>query len=121
MIATLEISGFISYIAKGASPFMNGWLGLPAEASIPLIFGILRKELTLILFSELIQIESLTHIQMVVFSLVVMIYIPCLATIAACKREFGWRKALAITVIDVALALFLGGIACRLLSLVMPS
>jgi len=54
---------------------------------------------------------------MIVFSLVAMIYIPCIATIAACIREFGWKKALAITVIDIALALFLGGIAYRLLSL----
>jgi len=48
-----------------------------------------------------------------------MIYIPCIATIAACVREFGWKKALGITVIDIALALFLGGLAYRLLPLVM--
>ncbi|MDI6847205.1 MAG: hypothetical protein QMD23_03630 [Candidatus Bathyarchaeia archaeon] len=79
----------------------------------------LCKELTLILLSELIQLESLTVIQMIVFSLVTMIYIPCIVTIAACAREFGWKKALAITVIDIALAFFLGGLAYRLLSLVM--
>jgi ferrous iron transport protein B len=45
-----------------------------------------------------------------------MIYIPCLATVAACVREFGWRKALAIAIIDIVLALLLGGIAYRVLS-----
>jgi ferrous iron transport protein B len=53
---------------------------------------------------------------MIVFTLVIMIYIPCLATIAACVREFGWRKALAIAVVDIVLALLLGGIAYRILS-----
>jgi Fe2+ transport system protein B len=52
---------------------------------------------------------------------VIMIYIPCLATIAACKREFGSRRALAITIVDVALAFLLGGLAYRFLSMVMPS
>ena len=116
-IVALDITGFTSYIVNGASPLISGWLGLPVLAGIPLIFGILRKELTLILLAELIPLESLTAVQMIVFALVTMIYIPCLATIAALKREFGWKKALAITLIDVGLALLLGGIAYRILSL----
>jgi len=64
-------------------------------------------------------LQDLTSIQMIVFSLVTMIYIPCIATIAACVREFGWRKALATTIVDIALAFLLGGLAYRLLSLVM--
>jgi len=118
-IAALDVSGFMGYVVNAASPLMNGWLGLPAEAGIPLIFGVLRKELTLILLSEIVSLESLTAVQMLVFSLVTMIYIPCVATIAACVREFGWRKALAIALIDIALALLLGGIAYRLLSLML--
>jgi len=118
-IEALALSGFMNYVVEAASPLMSSWLGLPPETGIPLVFGILRKELTLILLSELIPLESLTSIQMIVFSLVTMIYIPCIATIAACMREFGWRKALAITVSDIALALFLGGLAYRLLPLIM--
>jgi ferrous iron transport protein B len=124
-IVALDILGIMNYIVGGANPLINGWLGLPAVASIPLIFGVLRKELALILLENVLlqqgmMLQDLTAVQMIVFSLVIMIYIPCLATIAACKKEFGWRKALAITVIDVALALFLGGIAYRLLSVLMP-
>ncbi|MGQ9539118.1 MAG: ferrous iron transport protein B [Candidatus Bathycorpusculaceae bacterium] len=120
-ITALNITGFIAYVTAGASPLINGWLGLPLEAGIPLIFGVLRKELALILLAELIPLNSLSAVQMIVFALVTMIYIPCVATIAALLREFGWKKALTITVIDVALALFLGGVTYRLLSLFMPS
>jgi ferrous iron transport protein B len=115
-IVALDLSGLIAYVINGASPLMTGWLGLPAETGIPLVFGILRKELTLVLLQEVVPLASLSAIQMIVFALVVMIYIPCLATVAACIREFGWKKALAISVIDVALALLLGGIAFRFLS-----
>jgi ferrous iron transport protein B len=118
-IEALSLSGLMNYVVEAASPLMSGWLGLPPAAGIPLIFGVLRKELTLILLSELVPLTTLSSVQMIVFTLVTMIYIPCLATIAACIREFGWKKAVAITVIDIALALFLGGIAYRLLSLFM--
>jgi ferrous iron transport protein B len=122
VIEALSLSGLMNYIVEAASPLTSGWLGLPPAAGIPLIFGVLRKELTLILLSEIIKpLRTLSNIQMIVFALVTMIYIPCLATIAACIREFGWKKAVAITVIDIALALFLGGIAYRLLSLIMST
>jgi ferrous iron transport protein B len=58
---------------------------------------------------------------MIVFALVIMIYIPCIATIAALVREFGWRKALAITIADIALALLFGGVTYRILLLFIPS
>lgn len=86
-----------------------------------LIFGILRKELILVLLSELIPLESLTHMQMIVLAFVTMIYVPCVATVAALIREFGWRKALAMAFIDIAAALLLGGLVYRLLLLFMPS
>jgi ferrous iron transport protein B len=121
IIEALAITGFIGYVVNALEPLIGGWLGLPAAAGIPLIFGVLRKELALILLESALQqqgmtLASLKAVQMIVFSLVVMIYIPCVATIAACTREFGWKKALAIAIIDVSLALTLGGIAYRMLS-----
>ncbi len=124
VIEALVLSGSIDYVVEAASPLMSGWLGLPAVASILLLFGILRKELALILLensllSQGMALSDLTAVQMIVFSVVAMIYIPCLATIAACIKEFGWRKALAIAIVDIGLALFLDGLVYRLLPLVM--
>jgi ferrous iron transport protein B len=124
IIEALALSGFIDYIVNASEFLISGWLGLPAVAGIPLIFGVLRKELALILLEKALWqqgmvLTDLTAIQMIVFSLVVMIYIPCIATIATCIREFGWKKALAIAIIDISLALLLGGIAYKLLSLFM--
>jgi len=121
VIAALVSFGLLDAIVQAANPLMNGWLGLPAVTAIPLIFGVLRKELALVLLGDVLLsqgmvLRDLTNIQMIVFSLVIMIYIPCIATIAACKREFGWKKAIAITLIDVALALLIGGLAYRILS-----
>lgn len=119
VLEALRISGLIWPIADFMAPLIGGWLGLPPKAGIPLIFGILRKELTLILLAGLFGTLDfsliLTQTQMVVFALVTMIYIPCIATIAVLGREFGWRRAFAVAVIDILLALLIGGIANQLL------
>jgi len=47
---------------------------------------------------------------MIVFTLVAIFHIPCIATIAALAREFGWKKALFIPVFEIVFAISLGGI-----------
>jgi ferrous iron transport protein B len=120
-IELLYLAGLVQGISNLLSPITVGWLGLPAVIGITLIFGILRKELTLIMLAAIFGTQNfatvLTPIQMVVFTLVTIFYIPCAATMAALTKEFGWRKALYITMFEIAFALLLGGVAFRLLSI----
>lgn len=122
MLKLAEVSGLLDPIAAVLSPVTVVWLGLPAITGITLIFGVLRKELSLIMLATLLGTtnfaQALTPVQMVVFTLVAMFYIPCIATIAALVKEFGWKKALFITVFEIVFAIVLGGIALRLLTLV---
>ena len=116
-----DVSGLLEPIAAVLSPVTVGWLGLPAITGITLIFGVLRKELSLVMLAALLApggLAILTPVQMVVFTLVAMFYIPCIATIAALVRDFGWKKALFVTVFEIAFAILVGGIAFRLLTLI---
>ena len=103
------------------SPVTVVWLGLPAVTGVTLIFGVLRKELTLIMLASLLGTTNfasvLTPLQMVVFTLVAMFYIPCISTIAVLVKEFGLKKALSITLFEIVFAIVLGGVAFRLLPL----
>jgi len=124
VIKVVDIMNLLEPIANSLSPLTVAWLGLPAITGIALVFGVLRKELTVIMLATLFEVKPMdlaqymTPIpQMVVFTLVAMLYIPCIATIAALVKEFGWKKALFITVFEILLALFLGGIAFRLLTI----
>jgi ferrous iron transport protein B len=124
VIKLVDIMNLLEPIANSLSPLTVAWLGLPAITGIALIFGVLRKELTVIMLATLLKVkptdlaQGMTPIpQMIVFTLVAMLYIPCIATIAALVKEFGWKKALFITVFEILLALLLGGIAFRLLSI----
>jgi ferrous iron transport protein B len=98
------------------SPVTVLWLGLPAITGVFLIYGILRKELTLVLLSILANslnvslLQLLTPIQMIVFSLVTMLYIPCFATIILIAKQTTWKYAVQISLLEIGLALFIGGI-----------
>jgi ferrous iron transport protein B len=122
LLKLMDIFKLQEPVANILSPVTVTWLGLPAIAGITLIFGVLRKELALIMLATLLGTtnfaQALTPVQMVVFTLVAMFYIPCVATIAALVREFGWKKALFITVFEIVFAVSLGGIALRLLTLI---
>jgi len=121
MIKLMEILNLLGPIANILSPITVTWLGLPAITGITLIFGVLRKELTLIMLATLLGTTDfarvLTPLQMIVFTLVAMLYVPCVATIAALVKEFGWKKALFISVFEIIFAIFVGGITLRLLIL----
>jgi ferrous iron transport protein B len=62
--------------------------------------------------------QVLTPVQMIVFTLVAMFYIPCIATIAALIKEFGWKRALSVTVFEIMFAISLGGITSKVLTLI---
>jgi len=115
-----EVLGLLEPIATVLSPVTVVWLGLPAIAGITLIFGVLRKELTLIMLATFLGTTNfaqvLTPVQMIVFTLVAMFYIPCIATIAALAKEFGWKRALSITIFEIVFAISIGGIALRILT-----
>jgi len=120
-VKLMEALGFLDAFTALLAPVTVAWLGLPAVIGVTLLFGVLRKELGLIMLTSLLGTadlsQALTRVQMVVFTVVSMFYIPCIATIATLAMEFGWRKALLITVSEIVLALFLGGLALRVLTL----
>jgi len=98
------------------SPITSIWLGLPVATGVFLIYGILRKELTLVLlgvFAENVGLtitQLLTPFQMITFSLVTMLYIPCFATIIIIAKQTNWKYAIQISFLEIGLALTIGGI-----------
>jgi len=98
------------------SPVTVLWLGLPAITGVFLIYGILRKELTLVLLSILANslnitlLELLTPIQMIVFSMVSMLYVPCFATVIILAKHTSWKYAIQISLLEIFIALLIGGV-----------
>jgi ferrous iron transport protein B len=91
---------------------LTALLGLPSAVGTTLIFGIMRKELSLVMLNEALgttQLSTvLTHTQLLTFTIFVLFYIPCASTIAALSREIGWKGAAAAVVASLAIAVGLG-------------
>ncbi len=110
------LSGFFNTLTR---PFT--WaLDLPSEVGMPLIFGVLRKELSLIMLRQALGVQefsaALSAVQMITFAVFVMFYVPCLATLAMLKRELGWRSMLVIAGLTVVIAM-LAALAARFVAL----
>ncbi|OGO28214.1 MAG: hypothetical protein A2136_06895 [Chloroflexi bacterium RBG_16_54_11] len=117
MIAGSAILAGFTYFKL--SPYFDGlvrpftWsLGLPLETGVPLIFGIFRKELSLIMLRQALGVtdfsQALVPAQMLTFTVFVVFYVPCLATLAALRRELGWRSMLAVSALTVVIAMAAG-------------
>lgn len=84
-------------------------LGLPGEVGTPLLFGILRKELSLVMLAQALGSSdfgsALTPNQMMTFTVFVVFYVPCLGTLAVLARELGRRYTAYIVALTIGVAL----------------
>lgn len=121
IIEGIHLAGWMPFISNLLTPITVNWLGLPSVTGILLILGILRKELILVMLATLMGttnfIEVMTPIQMITLALVSMFYIPCVATIAALWKEFGWKKTLIISLFEIIFAIVLAGLVSKILTI----
>jgi ferrous iron transport protein B len=122
-VQVLFAAGILGSFSNAISPLTVGWLGLPAIAGILLILGVVRKEMILLaavaVFGSTNLALFLTPVQMIMLALIGMLFMPCLSTIAVLARDFGWKAAAAISAANFASAIIVGGVAFRLLSIIL--
>ena len=106
LAALLVETGGLTVISELLRPLVVTWLGLPPEASMALLLGVIRKELAVLPLLEL----NLSILQLLVASVVALFYLPCFAVLVVLMRELGLKIGLAISVFTIAIALLAGGI-----------
>jgi ferrous iron transport protein B len=122
VIHAIDLAGWMPVISSFLSPVTVNWLGLPAITGILLIFGILRKELILVMLAAYLGTTHFADVlspqQMITLAVVSMFYVPCVATISVLWSEYGWKKTLIICVLEILFAIVLAGLVKRLLDVV---
>jgi len=110
LLALMEYGGIERYINWFTSPLTH-LLGLPFSVGTTLIFGLLRKELSMIMLTQALGTSQvltvMTKAQVMVFTVFVTFYIPCLATIAALWKEIGKKGALLAILFTLSVAFIL--------------
>lgn len=108
VLGLLEYFQLDKLINQGLSP-LTILLGLPAVVGTTLIFGVLRKELSLIMLTQAIgttQILSvLSTTQVLTFTIFITFYIPCIATMAVLAKELNRFWMTAVILITLILAI----------------
>jgi len=106
VINILYFFGVFQAVADFTAPVVTGLLGLPKEAIIALVVGFLRKDVALGMLAPL----ALSAQQLVVGSVVLAMFFPCIATFVVLLRELGVVGMLKSAGIMITSALVVGGI-----------
>ncbi len=106
LVNVLYTLGIVNFIGNIASPVVVGLLGLPSAAAGALIIGFLRKDVAVGMLLPL----GLGMQQLVVASVVLAMYFPCIATFAIFIRELGVKDTAKSALIMIGMALLVGAL-----------
>ena len=114
VLSVLNYFNLSIYLNTLARPI--SWiLGLPGEVGVPLIFGILRKELSLVMLGQALGSMNfamvMTPVEMITYAVFVVFYVPCLATMVVIRKELGWKMMWQIAGMTTLIATLAGLIA----------
>lgn len=94
VLSAIDYAGLEHRLDSALSPITT-LLGLPAATGLTLIFGVMRKEMSLLMLMQALGTSNVGAVmspgQIVVFTLFVTFYLPCLATVAMMLKETGWK------------------------------
>ncbi len=113
VLALLNHVGADRFINTLLTPVTVWWLGLPLVLGVPILFGVLRKELSLLMIYQALGTFDvgtiLDWVQIMTLLLFLTFYIPCVSTFAVMTRTIGRREALISVALSVGVALMVSG------------
>ncbi len=98
------LSGLMQYIGQVLRPVVSGMLGLPSDAATALIIGFLRKDVGIGMFAPM----DMTPEQLVIASVVLAMYFPCVATFMVMLKELGISGTIKSVILRMVAALIVG-------------
>ncbi|MBU0478854.1 ferrous iron transporter B [bacterium] len=105
IVNILYTLGIIQFVGKYTAPVISGIFGLPKEAIGALLVGFLRKDVAVGMLAPL----ALNLKQLIIASIVLTMYFPCIATFSTLVKELGFVDMLKASAIMIAAVLIVGG------------
>ncbi|GAB4524130.1 MAG: ferrous iron transport protein B [Anaerolineales bacterium] len=117
LMFTLDKTHLLQALIRVGEPLVQGWLGLPPQASAAFLMGFLRRDFGATGLYLLNAQGLLSPEQVVVSMVTITLFVPCIASVLMMARERDWRTALGILAVVFPLALLVGGLLHRALLL----
>jgi len=106
VITILYALNVFNYIANFAAPVVSGLFGLPSDATAALVIGFLRKDMAVGMLGAL----SLSANQLVIGSVVLAMFFPCIASFVVLIRELGLKGMFAAMGLMLVASLAVGSL-----------
>jgi ferrous iron transport protein B len=109
LLALLGYAGADAWVNLALTPVTGWWLGLPVVLGVPILFGVLRKELSLLMVFQALGTQELAGVldtaQIATFLVFLTFYVPCVSTFAMMLKLLGRRDALYSVMLSIGVAL----------------
>ena len=113
LVGLLETGGFLKGIAAFFRPAITNLFGLPGETVTVMTLGFLRKDVSIALLVPF----NLGPGSIVVASIFLTLYLPCMASFMVTLKELGAKRAALVFVINFIMAVIFASIVNLLLGL----
>lgn len=122
LISILKMIGFLNWLQNALSPIVVTLLQLPAEFSNIFVMGMIRRDFASVGLLGMAGLEEsaalLSDLQIFVASVVVTLFVPCLATLIVIYKERGIKEASLLWIGTFAISILVGAILTRTMGFV---
>ncbi|MDW8140774.1 MAG: ferrous iron transporter B, partial [Candidatus Bipolaricaulota bacterium] len=102
-----QIVGIFELAVRALEPLVQA-MGLPTEAAVAFWFGFFRRDYGAAGLYDLHNAGALSGIALVVASVTLTLFVPCIAQFMITAKERGWKTAIAMALFIFPYALFVG-------------
>jgi ferrous iron transport protein B len=112
--------GILIWLQDMMIPIVEDILRLPKEFSVVFIMGIIRRDVAAASLFGMADImnglssASLSNTQILVATIVITLFVPCINAIAVIFRETGWKTAVMLWILSFVLSISVGGMVARI-------
>lgn len=107
-----RLTGLFDLVVSGLTPLVR-WLGLPDQSAVAFLFGFFRRDYGAAGLYDLR--DTMTGAQILVSTITMTLFVPCVAQFSVTLKERGWKAAVAIVAFIFPFAFLVGGLLNGLL------
>lgn len=111
IVAILQVTGILNKVIYFFEPISTNLLHLPKEVSVSFILGMVRRDFGAFGLTDL----PMTSAQLTVASVVLTLFVPCIATVSVMAKEQSWKVACGIWISSIILSITTGSILARII------
>lgn len=119
LITILNLVGFLNWLQWALSPIVVHLLHLPPQFSNIFVMGLIRRDFASVGLLGMAGLEGghaiLSSLQILVASIVVTLFVPCIAAIIVIFKERGIKETVLLWISTFAISIIVGAILTRTL------